>query len=486
MNIPRPVAWILFALPWLGVLALGFFLAVTHVPLSGVRAFDIPLDGQSPWFDAFLPGQRATEPGPQPEGFTGQRITADPVYAGVRLPGAYDRLAMTLEAQTVKQPLLEIGILRDAKKFQFEMQPLYSSVLSYGWREVEVDGIHGFVRDQTPDDAIVNADPDKMLVWYATSTAPQWMDHPVSEQTVSVSLRGSLDISAIPTDGALMFRIAVQDMNRTRGKNTVAFQVTKDDKMLWTQALGVGGSMDELPNRVAEETIRLTDLTPGVYKLSVIADDDIFIRSIKTTARHWVVGPRLYLGDNVGYSTTTPSVIAWTNSRHTVVETFHNEGAQTVTLGSANVQVEKTHQSYILDRNANQMDGARELHVPKGDLRVIGDGYFAFSPDALFLPQPRRLTDASDPVREGIIAIRTPYHQPETTTDGWVRMSATFDLPTDSLDAPKFSLSAPGMALRSGSVYVRRVGLTYIRPPLGWNEWWKYIRREGAAAWHRL
>ena len=129
------------------------------------------------------------------------------------------------------------------------------------------------------------------------------------------------------------------------------------------------------------------------------------------------------------------------------------------------------------------MDGVRELHAPKGDLRVIGDGYFAFSADALFLPQPRRLTDASDPISEGIVAIRTPYRLPDTTPDGWVRMSATFDLPTDSLDAPKFS---PGMALRNGSVLVRRVGLTYVRSPLGWNEWWKYIRREGAAAWHRL
>jgi hypothetical protein len=118
-------------------------------------------------------------------------------------------------------------------------------------------------------------------------------------------------------------------------------------------------------------------------------------------------------------------------------------------------------------------------------VRIIGDGWFALDPDAFFEPQPRRLTDASDPLAEGITDISTPYQRPEALGDGWVRARATFRIDPRE-DRLRLALSAPGIASRSGAVDIRAVRLTYRRPPLSWAEWRRVVREELRNAWQRL
>jgi hypothetical protein len=247
----------------------------------------------------------------------------------------------------------------------------------------------------------------------------------------------------------------------------------------------MSGEQDTRPNQVIEKQIALKDLAPGVYRLSLLADDDIFVRRITTTAQHWVIGPWIYFADNVAYSTSSPATKVWTNSRHLVAETRHVEGLQTVSLGNASVTLTKTHQIYKLDRQTSELSGDLQLTAPRGDVRIVGDGYFAFSRDAMFLPYPRRLTDASDPAGEGILAVITPYRPPSSTADGWLELKSSFRLSPD-MEKPKLTLSAPGLFARQGTIDIRRVSLRYSRSALGWKDWLTYVRRELAAAWHNL
>ncbi len=486
MTIPRPVAVMLFLLPWLAVAVVGWWLLVLRFPPSGIWRASFALDGQSPWFDPFLPGQRASSPGVQPEGWVGQRITMDPVYASARTPGLYDAVDVALELRALRQPLLELGILRDPVTFALEMHPVWSEELSQGWHPARVGDVRGFVRDVAPDSALVSQDYEHMMVWFATTTSPERMDEPRPFKTTDVSLRGGHDFYTIPVNGEIAFTFAIQDVNRSRGGNAVVFRLSKDDETVWTDAVGTGGTKGKRPTEVYEKNIRVRDVKPGIYRLSLIADDDIFIRSIGTTARHWVMGPRLYVGDTVGYRAAAQPLAAWTNSRHLALETFHTEGLQAVSLGSAAVTLLKTHESYALDRTEKEWSGDAQILAPKGDVRIVGDGYFALDRDALFLPRPRRLTDASHPAKEGVIAVLTNYQPPEKLSDGWMRVHTAFALsPQD--DRLKFSLAAPGIFfVRRGAVDVRAVTMTYTRPAISWNEWWVVVRHELVAAWKRL
>ena len=169
MSIPRPLAILIIALPWALAISCFVWLFLLHFPPSGIVDRSFVLDGTSPWFDPFLPAERVTQPGAQPDGWVGQRVLQDPVYASARVPGVYDNVSVGLELRTTKQPLAEFGILRDPATFSFEAHPLWSEELSHGWTEVTQGSTHGFVKIGTSPDILTHPDSDRVLTWDAAS-----------------------------------------------------------------------------------------------------------------------------------------------------------------------------------------------------------------------------------------------------------------------------------------------------------------------------
>lgn len=474
----------LYIMPWIGALVVGAWLLHLRIPFGGVRTLDVILDGRSPWFDTFLPGQRVSSVGPQVDGWTGQQILAEPVYASMRLPGIYSSSQIGIEFRPNTQPLIEVGVRQEPNE-AFAMQPFWSEVLSKGWKRVSHEGKVGYIREGDDASALHETDMDRLLVWYASSTSPARMDSVGKDRVFRVALRGAHDIQAIPVAGKISFQLKLQDMNRRRDKGTVVLSLSKKGDLLWSDALSLAGSRDAKPSAVYEKNVQIDGLTPGVYKLSITADDDIFWREIRSPLAHWVIGPRLYFGDQIGYATTTLPGMVWSNARHLSLETLHKEGMQEVSLGSARVAVRASHTAYLLDRAPQEQAGAELLVAPRGDIRIIGDGYFAFAEDLLFLPSPRRLTEASRPVEEGIRAILTPYIVPEFLGEGWYRSANTYPLESRP-GRVRLTLSAPGLQERKERIDIRAVHLVYTRPALSLRDWIKTLGKELRAAWYSL
>ncbi|KAA0205511.1 hypothetical protein EDM68_05545 [Candidatus Uhrbacteria bacterium] len=488
MRLPVWSRVLAILLPWSLAIGLLGWVVSLRFPIDGVARFSFTFDGSSPWLNPFQPGERVTSPGRQPEGWTGQRIIGEPVYSSARLPGAYDTLEIAMEVKPLRQPLAELGLLRDEEAFSFEMEPLWSEALSSGWRRVRAGGREGYVRQDLTDDALLTQDYARLMVWQSELDIPSWSDEPGEWRSYDVSLRGTHDFHVVPgTDGYLRFRFVLQDVNRARDpKNRAAFRLTRRDETLWTEAVSVSGVADNRPSKAFEKTIDIPDLAPGVYRLSFLADDDFFIRTVSTPARRWVIGPRLYVGDTVGYEQADAYRTQWiTNSHHLVAETFHKEGLQTVRLGSAPIELRRTHTPHPLDRAAGERVQPVELRLEKGSIRLVGDGYFAPEAESLFYPAPRRLTADADPLAEGVVAVLTPLVVPEPLEDGWWRVRSSWTLPA-SQDTLRLALGLPGIVTRSGAFDIRRAEMTYRRPPLSPSEWWRAIRRELSAAWKRL
>ncbi len=468
--------------PGASICRLGF---VAAFPSKGVAAFDFVFDGRSPWLNPFQPGERVTSPGQQPDGWIGQRILQEPVYASARVPGAYDSMDISFDIRANQQPLAELGVLRDEASFAFEMKPLWSQALSQGWHAVTIGGRQGFVRDGLADSELMNETLEKLLVWQATTTEPLLSDKTGSQKSYNISLRGSHDFQVVPVDGLIDFTFLVQDVNRSRDpKNTAAFRLTHGDEILYTESVSVSGVVDTKMSPTIEKKIHVSNLAPGVYKLSFVADDDFFLRSIATQNHRWVIGPRLYVGDTVGYSATSTPLAVYTNSIHTVVDTFHNEGMQTVSLGSATVKMDKTHTPFVLNRTKSESAGWKVLEASKGNVRIIGDGFFALDRNAAFLPSPRRLTAETDPIAEDITAVLTPYEKPLDLGNDWFRVATRYSL-FDTRDQ-KFSLSLPGIISRNGSFDIRSASVSYQRPPLSMSQILITLRREASSIFHRL
>jgi len=488
MKLPKPFAIIAMLIPWCVAIGVVFYIFSIRFPLDGRVVFSHPLDGSGIWFTPFEPGERVTSPGRQPDGWRGQRILDEPVYASARWPGAYDELNINVEMRTLRQPIVELGLERDAATRAFEMKPLWSELLSSDdWREVAIDDARGFVRADLPDSTLLETDPRHLMVWHASTSDRGRADSgEAEEKTYEVSLRGTHHFLALPINDEIRFHFQIQDVNRNReGKNTFAIRVSCEDEIVWTSAGSASGLNDSRPSEVFEERVRLTELPPCAYKLSVLADNDFFIRQIRTNARHWVIGPQIFFGDRVGFRATTTEAIAWTNSIHAVADTFHKEGLQHIRFGSNEYHVRETHNRYILERAPDERGGSVRFSAPEGNMRLIGDGYFALEESALFYPEPRRLTAESEPAEEGIRAILTPYTKPVKSDNGFWKTGVAFELPARG-DRLQFSLAAPGIDRSNGAVDIRSVELEYTRPPLSLNEWFLRMKREISIALKRL
>ncbi|MCW1892566.1 MAG: hypothetical protein KIH65_005030 [Candidatus Uhrbacteria bacterium] len=475
----------LCVVPWALAIAGAGWLCIQRFPPSGTVVFDLPFDGSSAWMDPFLPAERTTSPGVQEGGWRGQRILQDPVYSSARVPGTYGSMEIQVDFRPNDQHLIELGVLRDDASLSFEFQPMWFEPLqSHEWVSASSNDKTGYVRSGSSKDILSTSQFNTLAIWYASSVQPMLQDATSTPRTTTISLRGSLDIWAVPANGKISFTFKLQDSNRKQGRDAVVLQILREDEVITSTAVGIGGSRDATMGTVVEQTISADVRDAGVYRVRVVADDDVFIRSIATDVSRWVIGPRLSFGDTVGYATTSQPGIAWTDSRHFTLETRHREGMQTVRIGDGDVNVNATHRVFRFDRTDGKTTPQR-VDVPAGDLRMIGDGFFSLTPEAFFVPQPRRVTVFTDLEREGIVGVVTPYERPIALGDGWYRATLRFAL-DPTRDHVRFALSAPGVLEYKTAVDLRRVRLTYTRPPLSPSEWLRVLRMEAANAWRRL
>lgn len=481
MQIPRPLAIIVFALPWVAALCGFGWIVLERFPLSGVFIASSNLDGKSAFIYPFLPAERTSTPGKQPDGWVGQRVLGDPVYASARVPGPYETADVTIEFRPVRQPLIEFGVVHDAAGSDLELQPLYASELaSPAW--LAVDG--GFIRSGTLPGRLRDPDTRGLAVWDATSLIPALSDAASTTTATNVSLRGSHDIYLVPAGGSIDVMLTIQDVNRTAGASVVAIRLYRGDQELQHDVVQTNGSRETTMGKTVDRRITYRSATPGVYRIAFQASDDVFIRTIKTTSRRWVIGPRLNFGDIVGYATATTPGIAWTTSRHLTLETVHSEGLQTVSLGNDRVAVKQTHAAYQLNRTDTTSEPVSVV-APRRDIRIVGDGFFALRPEAFFEPKPKRMTDAADLVAEHIVGVLTPYQRPLDLGDGWLSSTLTFNLQSTQ-DKLRFILASPGIADRNAAVDIRRISISYHRPPLTTAQWLSLLVVEIKNAWHRL
>lgn len=472
MKIPRTIAIPLLILPWALALGMLGWIVVNRFPPNGTFGAVTFFDGKSPFLNPFLPSERVSVPGLQPDGWIGQRLTGDPVYMTARVPGPYEYADIEIDFRSIRQPLIEFGVVRDAAGNDLDLSPMYSSQLaSESWQKTA----NGFERTDGGGGT---------ATWDATTTMPELSDPAGIVTETQTSLRGSHDFYLVPAGGKIDITFALQDVNRKRGTTVAAFRVFRGDLEIKRESFTTNASRETTMGKVVEHRITQPNIGPGVYRVAVQADDDVFIRAIRTTSRRWVVGPRLNFGDVVGYATTTLPGRAWTTSRHIIAETLHREGLQTVSLGPLRVNIPRTHQAVRLDRTDAETAPVL-LFAPAGDVRFVGDGWFALRSEAFFEPNPKRLTDGTDLELEGITSVVTPYERPEDLGNGW--MKARFRYALDgSQDRLRFILSAPGIASRAGAVDVGKMRIIYHRDPLSFGAWVDLIEQEARNAWRRL
>ncbi|MFZ2681924.1 MAG: hypothetical protein WAZ14_02430 [Patescibacteria group bacterium] len=456
---------------------LGFLLLLNHylVP-SGTKVAHYVVGDLSPVVQRLLPDERVSA---VMAGSNGAfvHLLDEPVYFSVMPPpGNFEHIQLEVAFDPAETPTFEIGGLKDIAAQAFDFQPLAHALLEdLAWTRYDLsDGLAIFSKDpkSLAYQTFLETPPDRTLVaTYRAEFPTPFRDSnytPLGQvQTFDVSLRGPHELLTYVKSEEFNFSVTYTDVNRTYGADDGFVKVYDESGSLMTEyVLKDDGNIydNQEPSTLREVQLTGKGWPEGVYRIVLSGTSDLVWRSVQTTARYLVVKNRVFIGDDVGYLAAPRATELYTDAARVTLETQHREGLQTVIAGETRVAVDEVGAKYATTVSGV---GVKLIQTPVGDLKITGEGKYAFSRASFFNPDPVPVTPYTS-LDDGRIEHVLANLAPVTEENGWRVAEATFDTSTLAFEngAYKFTLSAPGAADSHEQVAVHAIKVTFSREPL--------------------
>lgn len=481
MKVLLRILQILIILAPIGLAA--WLVNLNFVP-SGTLAKSFDFSTPSPYADYLVPAQRVT--GVQNEsGEYFQEILQDPVYFHVHLSSNFEKLKLGIRFRPEEQPLLEFGPLMTEEAWQYDLRPMWNQVIEeLGWPYIEEAGTRLYQRQEnfTNISDFLSGLPGMHEIGVYNFTLPtdyQIPDYAAQTQAREheIYLRGYHQFLTYIGEGErLDYTFYIQDMNRGEGADPVVINLYKDNVSVDSLIIPDGELWrgEQQGSEVREIKFVKDFLEPGVYKIEFNVPADIFIRKIKTTQRKLVIVNTVFLGDEVGYKDYENTQELFTNSNYIAVETFHADGTQNLETSGGTVRVSESHKEFY-----KEFDNSAELkrvYSPQGDIKITGNGLFAWSEDMYFNPYAIKLDANTDLDKQGINYVITNY-SPAVRDGGWYWAEQVFDLTRvpNEYGTIKFTISAPGVSRRQVTPDIAEIDMEFQRQEITWRNWYEII-----------
>lgn len=441
---------------------------------SGERTVRYEMGGISPFVQRLLPDDRVSEVATT-SGGNYVTLLDEPVYFSVTPPsGNFTSVNVEVLFDPGETPTFEIGGLQDVAAQAFDFRPLANTLLEeLDWTRHELGGgLAVFSRDPKSYayQTFLETPPDRSIVatYRATFPTPYRLPEYVPlgvRQKFDVSLRGPHELLTYIKNENFDFKIMFTDVNRTYGADEGFVRVYDELGNLMTEfVIRDDGNIydNQEPSERTDVELYGRGWPEGVYRITLSGTSDIIWRSLETSQRYLVAKNRVFIGDDVGYLPAPRPTSLYTNAQRVTLETQHQEGLQTVAIGEASIVVDQVGAKYSRQIASN---GVATLYSPVGDIKITGEGKYAFNRQSFFDPDPVSLTaftDLENSDIEHVLANLTPVN----SVEGWRVASAEFDVSALAQEngAYKFALSAPGIHDNLGQVSVHAIHVTFQKP----------------------
>lgn len=425
-----------------------------------------------------LPGDRVSEIAYTDDGDAYLSLIGEPTYIGVFPPSdAFTSATVSVEFDPHNAFAFELGGLTNVAAYAFDFHPLSNRAIeSLGWSSLtpgESD-LMVFARNDvkaTVDDFLAHLPSRSSVVTYRATLPGVYRDAsyaPIAGiQTFNASLRGSHEYLTYIKDEAFSLTVMYQDINRTYGADEGYVRVYNENG----EAIETSTIIDD--DDVSEDQVYTTrtlslsipNLPEGVYRVELSGTSDLVWRQFVTRQRYLSFKNKLYIADDVGYLASDRATTFVTNSKALAIETFHATSAKSLTIGNEVVEIPNSHE---LVRTVIDDEGTVSARTDRGDMKIVGEGKFAFSAQSFFDPDARSLIAVTDLADRALQYLITTLPPEEITADGWRSASATFTLGdlVKEVGAYKFALSLPGQAIDEEAVDIHKVSVTFHKAPI--------------------
>lgn len=462
------------------------WLSLLSASMSGERTVTWNPGVTSPFIMAPLPAERVS-PVQQSDAGTFVTIQNEPVYFGLFPPSDdFTSVDVTLAFNPKDAFAVELGGMTNVASHAFDFRGMSNNTLDHlFWKQLPSrnDNALLFVKQDVKaslEDFLAHQPSRNTVVTYRATLPGTYRESdytPLSHtQTFNVSLRGSHEYITYVKNETLNLAVQYQDINRTFGADEGYVRVYSEDgtRVVDEPIVDDGNTGEDQTYSMRTITINKSNLREGVYRVELSGTSDIVWRQFTTTQRYMSFKNTLYIADDVGYLDVDRKTDFVTNSKVLALETFHAESAHSVTLGSSMVSIP---QSHVLTRSTVTDGGVVAGKTSAGDVKIVGEGKFAFSRESFFDPDPKPLTASTnldDPAIQYVYASVSPT---ATDANGWRTATTTFNLASlvKEGNAYRFALSLPGFHADLHTIDVHSLTATFHKAPISL---WTAVKNE--------
>lgn len=305
----------------------------------------------------------------------------------------------------------------------------------------------------TPISSFLSSPPEGSII--ATDASVEINTRPDIAYRESTSSTGELRGSHtfyIYTKGKLSLSVKKQDLNWYNGSDILDVKLySSSNKLIKNITVPDDNNLGKDNNRGHLQTGTLESVVEeGIYKVVMTGGDDILIKSVGLNSGNIVVQSPSLAGISYTNATRFNLYTRLVKGDRLGFTTYHTEGLQTINIGhgsySKSLNINSVNEPHYIDLPAS--NELYEIEVPKGDVMLKANGFFSFSSDSYFNPQPIKilpLQESIDWLKINKVDYIIVSNSHEAKDGNWTIASTEFNLSDAYIEnnALNFAISAP-------------------------------------------
>jgi len=356
---------------------------------------------------------------------TDAEILGDPVYFSLKTPRRFERAKVTVKFKnTTDYSIMEMGFLNNKDAWNYDLKPMQNKIIDQlllVWSVVlGENGVRLIEREKkynTVENFLADLPDRDEIALYNYSVKNNFLldkyEPGHDNNLIDYKFRGSYQ-----------FYTYIKQEELTYVFNFVDLNVNKDDDPVEIKVYSEGGEIysayvaDVKTDNNRQAVITIDNLPAGVYRFSVIANDDIITKNITSKQSKFAILSKVWLAEG-----NKEDLVLFTNSRLVSAQTINPASLGKIKVGDAILDLKETYKQMSV-KNLNRLV---KIELPYNDIIISGDGVFSFTEDGLLEPRFKNVDGNLDINGEEINYVLTNYQTPDSF-DGWQTATAEFDL----------------------------------------------------------
>jgi hypothetical protein len=403
-----------------------------------------------------------------------QRITSEPVYFDVFLPKLFNKklkrrqfskIKISLFYQNKNQNIIEIGLRKNYQDtdWKFEFLPLENKLIDeFEGNKIFDKGLMLLQKGndfKTIDEFLQNLPLDKKIATFYYDLDYDYLipDYQPFQKNFEFNypLSGSYAFLFYKGREEATFDIEIERSNGAPESLNLQI-VNPQDEMIVSQTWQDG---KEINPQKKEFKINLKDQKAGLYQLKIDATNDFTVRKINTSQQYFVAQNILNLAKTDG------EIRLFVSSPEISFQAKSPDGFQKIKVNDDLVPVYNLLERKVWpEKNIQIKKDLVSISVPKGEVTIVADGFFAPNEENYFNPQkvfPIKYYNSADDFDYLIAANYSPPYQSKR----FYQSSTTFSLSNmiGKTDYLNFIISIPGLYKNKGDVVIYKIKAELIR-----------------------